>query len=255
MNESVSYADNYDRRFLLNRNHRSPLWQQIALALEKEIRQGQFAPGDQLPSEGTLAKWYRVNRHTVRRALSELQSRMLIKSERGRGSFVNESVVEYHVSRRTRFSEILNRQNCAPDGILMRHKVMEPAKSVSEALQIPVTSPVAMLDIMRKADGRPLSLTTHYFPLPRFAGIHDTFKKTRSITACFVAHGVEDYFRDETRIVTRPPTTEEARQLGLPRNRPILETRSINVDELGLPVDFGITRYVGDKIQLVIKTF
>jgi hypothetical protein len=27
------------------------------------------------------------------------------------------------------------------------------------------------------------------------------------------------------------------------------------VDELGVPVDFGITRYGGGKIELVIKTF
>lgn len=82
----------------------------------------------------------------------------------------------------------------------------------------------------------------------------NTFKRTGSITECLIAHGVHDFFRDETRIVARVPTTEEARFLGLSRKNPILETRSINVDEYGIPVDFGIARYAADRIQLVVKT-
>jgi GntR family phosphonate transport system transcriptional regulator len=247
MSEPNPHVDDSDRRFLLDRSHRSPLWRQIASALENEIVRGHFAQGERLPTESTLAKWYSVNRHTVRRAL--------VRSEKGRGTFVSEHVVEYMVSRRTRFSDNLNRQNYSHDGVLIDHRVVEAGESVSRALQVQPTAQVSMLEILRKAEGRPLSLTTHYFPRPRFAGLHETFRKTGSITQCLSAHGVADYFREETRILTRQPTTEEARLLGLPRYRPVLETRSVNVDELGVPVDFGITRYGGDKIELVIKTF
>ncbi|EGB13299.1 phosphonates metabolism transcriptional regulator PhnF [Pseudodesulfovibrio mercurii] len=248
-------ADDADRRFSLDRNLRSPLWRQIAAALEREILRGRFLRGDQLPAESTLAKWYGVNRHTVRRALSHLQERDLVRSEKGRGTFVSEHVVEYMVSRRTRFSDNLNRLNRSHGGVLIGHAVVEAGEAVSRALQIRPEAQVSRLEILREAEGRPLSLTTHYFPRPRFAGIHETFRETGSITRCLDAHGVADYFREETRILTRQPTTEEARLLGLTRHRPVLETKSVNVDELGVPVDFGITRYGGDKIELVIKTF
>ncbi|WP_394699912.1 phosphonate metabolism transcriptional regulator PhnF [uncultured Pseudodesulfovibrio sp.] len=250
-----SHADDSDRRFLLDRSRRSPLWRQIASALEREITRGHFSRGERLPAESTLAKWYSVNRHTVRRALSHLQEQALVRSEKGRGTFVSEHVVEYLVSRRTRFSDNLNRQNRSHDGVLIGHHVAEAGDAVSRALQIQPTAQVSVLEILRKAEDRPLSLTTHYFPRPRFAGLHDTFRRTGSITQCLVAHGVADYFREETRILTRQATSEEARLLGLPRHCPVLETRSVNVDELGVPVDFGITRYGGDKIELVIKTF
>jgi len=249
------HTDDSDRRFLLDRNHRSPLWRQIASVLEREIARGHFSKGEQLPAESTLAKWYSVNRHTVRRALSHLQEQALVRSEKGRGTFVSEHVVEYLVSRRTRFSDNLNRQNRSHDGVLIDHQVMEADGAVSRALQIQPAAQVSMLDILRKAEGRPLSLTTHFFPRPRFAGLHETFRKTGSITQCLIAHGVADYFREETRILTRQPSAEEARLLNLHRHRPVLETRSVNVDELGVPVDFGITRYGGDRIELVIKTF
>jgi hypothetical protein len=64
-----SPADDADRRFSLDRNHRSPLWRQIASALEREILRVRFVPGDRLPAESTLAKWYSVNRLMARDAV------------------------------------------------------------------------------------------------------------------------------------------------------------------------------------------
>ena len=254
MREAKPYADDLDRRFLLYRDRRLPLWQQIASVIEKEIFQGRYIPGDQLPAEGELALWFGVNRHTVRRALSTLQEQGLVKAEQGRGTFVHEGIVDYPVSRRTRFSENLNRQNRSPRGVLIKSMTQEAGRELSEALQIPLTHLVAALFILREGDGRPLSLSTHYFPIPRFAGIAESFQKTGSVTDCLSIHGVPDFFRDNTRVVARSPTTEEAKLLGLAKNRPILETRSINVDEHGVPVDYGVACYAADKVQLVIKT-
>ncbi|MBU1247342.1 MAG: phosphonate metabolism transcriptional regulator PhnF [Proteobacteria bacterium] len=243
-----------DGRFLLDRDRRLPLWRQIAEVVEREIRRESFDPGDRLPSEGELASWFGVNRHTVRRALLELKQRKVVNVEQGRGTFVHEGVVDYPVSRRTRFSENLTRQNRAPLGMLLSGVVLEPDQEVSEALQMHRSRQVICLEILREGDGRPLSLSTHYFPMPRFAGIAETFRRTGSVTACLAFHGVPDFFRDETRVVARAPTREEARLLLLSRNRPILETRSINVDDHGVPVDFGVACYAGDRVQLVVKT-
>lgn len=241
-------------RLLLSRNDPAPLWRQIQSLLEQAIRCGRYEPGQRLPTEGELAEWFGVNRHTVRRALSVLRERKVVRVEQGRGAFVAEGVVSYPLSRRTRFSENLNRQNRAPGGVLLDSQVMETDDTLSRALQLDRHKLVAVLHILRQGDGRPLSLASHYFPLPRFAGIAETFKRTGSVTACLNAHGVPDFFRDETRVTARPPTTEESRLLGLPRNRPVLETCSVNVDEHGVPVDYGETRYAADRVQLVIKT-
>ena len=247
-------ANNDDGRFLLDRSQRSPLWRQIALTLEQEIHRGRYEPGDKLPTEGKLSLWFGVNRHTVRRALFELRKRKLVKVEQGRGTFVNENILDYMVSRRTRFSENLNRQNRSPKGILIRNEIMEADEEISRALQVNRSHPVVALHILREGDGRPLSFSSHFFPLPRFTGIAQSFQDTGSVTVCLSLHGVEDFFRDETRVVARPPTSEEARLLALPKNRPILETKSFNVDKHGVPVDYGIARYAGDRVQLVVKT-
>ena len=46
------------------------LWRQVADGIERGIAEGRYAAGERLPGETEIAEIYRVNRHTVRRALA-----------------------------------------------------------------------------------------------------------------------------------------------------------------------------------------
>ena len=65
-----------------------PKSEQVAGAIEAEIRTGRMAHGDQLASEGTLMQRFAVSRNTVRRGLEMLASKGLITTRTGIGSFV-----------------------------------------------------------------------------------------------------------------------------------------------------------------------
>jgi len=71
-----------------------PKYCQILQQLKNKISQKVVKPGDKLPSESQLVKEYRVNRHTVRRAIIELEREGLISKEWGKGSFVREGSKE-----------------------------------------------------------------------------------------------------------------------------------------------------------------
>lgn len=62
--------------------------QAIVKVLEREIRAGELATGNQLPGETALAERFSVSRNTVRAALSELGRAGLISTRSGKGSFV-----------------------------------------------------------------------------------------------------------------------------------------------------------------------
>jgi GntR family transcriptional regulator len=62
--------------------------EQVARALEREIRQGRVAHGDLLDSEGGLMQRFAVSRNTVRRGLEMLARQGLITTRTGIGSFV-----------------------------------------------------------------------------------------------------------------------------------------------------------------------
>src|SRR4051795_1608873 len=83
------------------------LWRQVADGIERGIAEGRFAAGERLPGETEIAETYRVNRHTVRRALAALAERGLVRAERGSGTYVEAPRLAYPLSSRTRFSAIV----------------------------------------------------------------------------------------------------------------------------------------------------
>ena len=82
------------------------LWRHVADGIERGIADGRFTAGSKLPGETELADTYRVNRHTVRRALATLAERGLVRAERGSGTYVEAPKLAYPLRSRTRFSEI-----------------------------------------------------------------------------------------------------------------------------------------------------
>jgi GntR family phosphonate transport system transcriptional regulator len=232
----------------------NPLWQYIADSLAEEIKARMFAPGDQLPTEAALAQRFSVNRHTVRRAVASLQDFGLIRIEQGRGTFVQEDVVDYPLSKRTRFSEIVRRQARTPSGALLRSATIPADQTIADALEIALGAPVALLETVGNVDDQPVSLVLHHFPLERFPNLFEVYEAERKITPMFQRLGVGDYLRKTTRVTARMPDSHEMRHLRLARSTPVLCLEAINVDRDNRPVEYGQTRFSSTRVQILIDT-
>jgi GntR family transcriptional regulator of arabinose operon len=72
---------------MIDVNSLLPKYYQLKEHLKKLIRSGEIAPGEKLPSEKELVREFRLSRHTVRKAFSELEHEGWIFREQGRGTF------------------------------------------------------------------------------------------------------------------------------------------------------------------------
>lgn len=66
----------------------SPLYQQIKGLILHSMQDGEWKPGDMMPSEMDLATRYRVSQGTVRKAIDELAAENLVVRRQGKGTFV-----------------------------------------------------------------------------------------------------------------------------------------------------------------------
>jgi len=238
----------------LQRRSGVALWRQIQDWLEYRIKEGELKPGSRLPTEQDLAAQFGVNRHTVRRALSLLAEKDLVRTEQGSGSFVREQLIDYAVGTRTRFHENLLRQERKPRGELVSSSVIPATTVVARALELEKGDPVLVLETLGEADGVRICLANAHFPQSRFPGLDDLYRQTGSVTQALRHFGVKDYRRRRTQISGRLPTAREARILAQPRTRPILVTESVNVDARDWPIEYCESRFCADRVQFVIET-
>lgn len=229
------------------------LWRQIEAAIEREIASGTLDAGARLPTEQQLSSRFGVNRHTVRRAMEELSRRGMVRVEQGRGSFVAEDVIDYTVGPRTRFSEVIRRQNREPAATILAVRELAADDHMAEALAIRPGRPLLAVDRLSLADGKPMIYGSHHFPLSRFPTMAEAVREHPTLTAALAACGVSDYLRKVTRVTARLPTAEEADLLRMPRSRPILLAEAINVDGEGRPIEFGLGRYATPRVQIVFE--
>ena len=80
----------------------SPLYQQIKVLILQSLQDGEWKPGDVIPSEMDLAARFRVSQGTVRKAIDELAAENLVVRRQGKGTFVAthaEQQVQYRFLR------------------------------------------------------------------------------------------------------------------------------------------------------------
>ena len=229
------------------------LWRQIAATIEADINRGGASAGERLPTEAMLTARFGVNRHTVRRALEDLEARGLIRVEQGRGAFVAEDVVDYRLGARTRFSELVRSNNREPAGRILRIGETPAETQLAEALGIRRGRQVLRVERLGLVNGRPIVLGVHHFPLPRCAAAAEALERDPSVTAALAACGIADYRRKSSRITARLPTPEEAMLLEQSRSRPVLVSENINVDMAGEPIDWTQAIYAAGRAQLVVE--
>jgi GntR family transcriptional regulator, transcriptional repressor for pyruvate dehydrogenase complex len=64
----------------------------IVQSLKERIKNGEFGPGEQLPSEQILVQEYGVSRLTLREALARLSALGVLQVKHGKGAFVTNSI-------------------------------------------------------------------------------------------------------------------------------------------------------------------
>jgi GntR family transcriptional regulator, phosphonate transport system regulatory protein len=240
-------------------HHATPLrrngitvWKQIADTLQADIRDHRF-PDDRLPSEADLADRFHVNRHTLRQAIQALQEQGLVRVERGRGMFVQRELLDYPLSRRTRFTDNLRRQGLLPSHQLLTALGEAAGERVARELKLAAGTRVLKVQTLSEGNAQPLSLMTAWYPAARFEGLLEMLQEGLGTTEILRRLGVEDYMRAESRVTTLMPSEETARLLRQAPTRPLLCVASIDVDLAGKPIKFGETLFCGDRVQLSVR--
>src|SRR5919106_613012 len=169
------------------------------------VRAGCPVSAQQASSWSVAARASTASRHTVRRAIADLAARGLVRVEQGRGTFLQDLVIDYPLRRRTSFSANLLAQDRAPSHTMLEVVEVAADAEVAHALGLRRGVRVVRGTSVGFADGVPVSYGRSWFPAARFPGLADRLQQESSISAVLASYGVADYRRATTRVLARLP--------------------------------------------------
>jgi DNA-binding GntR family transcriptional regulator len=140
----------------------TPIYRDLAGAMEHAIRSGEIPPGARLDEETALSLQLGLSRPTVRRAIQELVGKGLLVRRRGIGTQV---VPPPAVTRKFELSSLwedLSRFGKHPASRIIVHELVDAPDDVADRLGLAPGASVLHLRRVRSADGVPIALLENY---------------------------------------------------------------------------------------------
>lgn len=236
--------------YAIDRDRGISLYAQIAEVLERDyVRQG--SAGDKLPSEGELAARFGVNRHTLRRAVEELIAAGLLERQHGVGIFITDQLLDYRVGKNTRFTQTLTDIGISTDTKVVRKMVAPASAGVARNLSLALDEHVLWIETLRIADGIPFCVISHFLPVNPYNALLNEYQD--GSLHDLLSANCGKLRRTESLVTAVLPQGDDAKLLGITQNRPVLRVKSLNVLDRGnTPIEYAITRFRADRIQLRI---
>ncbi len=142
--------------------------QTLTGAAEQELRdaiaRGLYRPGSQLPAESELVQLLGVSRTVVREALRLLEEDGLITRRHGVGTFVRRHSILHNLNFNFGTTEMIRTAGFKPGTPYLDVQQTPASEEVAEALNLPVGTPVVVVERVRSADGKPVVYTFDYIP-------------------------------------------------------------------------------------------
>lgn len=233
-----------------------PLWFQIAERLRTAIRQGEFSPGDVLPSEAKLNALFGVSRATSRASLDDLEKEGLIVRRSGKGSIVLRARVDQPAEEMSGFAEDMRRRGLSPSYLTQEAGRFRAGTEVAEALEVKPNAMVFRSRRLLKADGAPMGIAISWLA-PRL------FREVKPPSAEELNKGsLYEWLQRRCNIQIRRAreyieaaiaAPEMAETLDVPPGSALLIARRQSFDGSGQPAEYAVLHFRADRYRFQLE--
>jgi len=233
-----------------------PKYLQISRWLMEMIQKGRYAVNDKLPSEAKLAELFRVNRNTVRQAISDLVTRGVVQKRNGVGSFVISQVVQpvkYTLQHISSFTDDMIHMGITPKTRLLHKSVVEAPTDVAEKLMLGKEKLVILTERLRLGNDIPLVIERSYLPHKEYKALLK-MRLTGSLYHLLTKKFHVELHRSIQTFRATLLSNEDAGLLGVPPGSPGIFLESVIYDSKNIPVEVLHAFHRGDKYIFEVES-
>lgn len=145
----------------VNELYSKPLYLQISELIKKKIDEKYYKANQLLPSEMEIQKLYNVSRITARKAYKVLLDEGIIRTIKGKGTYVND-LQDKDWTWMNHFTSEVSASGRIPSSKILSFKVIKAEKELSELMNIEFGTPLFYIKRLRIIDNVPVWLTKTY---------------------------------------------------------------------------------------------
>lgn len=230
----------------------TPLYYQLRELIADAIRDGQYGPDYQLPSERELAEKYHLSRMTVRQATIALVNDGLLVRRRGKGTYVSPPKVEQGLLKLTSFTEDMRQRGMEPSTRIVAITRRRANNKAAKELGIEPGELLIMLERLRLADGEPMAYERCHLPLLRFPELSQDDLMGSLYEHLGNKYGVKPADARQSLEATIA-TRREAELLHVAKGAPILLLERSTMDETGQVFEYVKSLYRADRYKFYVQ--
>lgn len=223
-----------------------PLYRQVRQQVVGSLAEGEWKPGEMLPSESQLASRYGVGISTIRAAIGELVAAKVLARRQGKGTFVplhddRLSIYQFfHVVRNDGKKEL-------PVSELLSLSRAKADDEVANLLRLPRGAGSAQVFKLRnvlRVSGIPVVLSDIVIPVALFPGLNAAAIRQGGTTlyAAYQSRFGISIIRTVERLRAVKSDNTAAKIFGIRTGEPLLEARRIAYTFNDVPVEYRVSR-------------
>lgn len=248
----------------VSRTAPEPLYHQVVGVIRQRIADGEWSPGQRVPSERALSEILGVSRITVRHAVRLACEEGLLEQRPGVGTFVAgperaARALRQDLSDIRTFSSTLAGHGQMASTEILRSETRMNDLAMAAALRMDPSQPLYNLCLLGRGDSTPVVLYDSYFALSQG---EEVAAAARALEEAGRAFSTLDLYREGT--VSRRPTAlsqtiqaqaapeDLAELFVLEPGAPLLAVESVMSDGEG-PLEFRRAYYRADRYRFIVN--
>ena len=231
---------------------KTPAYVRVYNSIRARIMAGEYAIGDQLPTEPELEKQYLVSRTTVRKAVEMLSHEGLVMARQGRGTTVLDYTTTQNINQVSSLSETLMAKGFKVYTKNMHIDTIPAGARIARELEVPQGTPIVRIQRLQMADDAPIAIFKNYLVEERVPNIRNYMGTFSHLYDFLEEHyGLRiDEARD--RISARNATFEEAEMLKVPVGEALIYLIRVCFSD-GHVVESDHCRIIGSKYEFEVQ--
>ena len=225
-----------------------PLYVEVKKKITQSLIQGEWGPGEAIPSEIELANIYDVSQGTVRKAIDDLSAESILVRRQGKGTYVathNEENIQLRFLRLTSQFGL----NEKLDNQLISFSKEKATNKLAKILNINPSSTIISVTRILTFNEKPLILDVIKIPAQSFRGLTPEMiiENNGSMYRMYETDFGVRMLRADEKILAITANSETASHLKVQENHPLLSVERISYTYKNKPLEWRLGLCVTDN--------